>query len=197
VNEFKKPSLPGAALFEAQADGSTDPAEMAAAGHRIATLLVRGPHTDADQGLVDRVLHLADEEGLGVIAELWSHAAPDTLAGSLWRLYLLRTWVYRQPDQAAREFAAGKAYAPVHEVLAGVVDPPGPDEVIALVDTVVRGILAEDFDVTLDRAAAFAHIVGVGRAQLDSGDPRSAAKLVDTAVNLRRAAEIERSAGLH
>lgn len=196
MTEFKRPSLPGSALFEAQAEGA-DPAEMAAAGHRIATLLVRGPRSGDDQGLVDRVLHLADEEGLGVIADLWSHAAADSLAGALWRLYLLRTWVYRQPEQAAREFAAGKAYAPVQEALAGVVDPPGPEEVIALVDTVVRGIVGEDFDVTLDRAAAFAHIVGVGRAQLDSGDPQSAAKLVDTAVHLRRAAELERSSRLH
>ncbi|MBD8606110.1 hypothetical protein IFT73_04520 [Aeromicrobium sp. CFBP 8757] len=191
MSEFKKPSLPGSALFEAQAGGD-DPAELAAAGHRIATLLVRGPRTDDDQGMVDRVLHLADEEGLGVIADLWATAPADTLPGSLWRLYLLRTWVHRQPDQAAREYASGKAYAPVHEVLAGVVDPPGPAEVIALVDTVVRGIVTSDLDVTLDRAASFAHIVGVGRAQLDSGDPHSAAKLVDTALHLRRAAELER-----
>jgi hypothetical protein len=191
VSDFKKPSLPGSALFEKQAGGD-DPAELAAAGHRVATLLVRGPRTDADQGLVERVLHLADEEGLGVIADLWSTAPADSLPGALWRLYLLRTWVHRQPDQAAREYAAGKAYAPVQEVLAGVVDPPGPAEVIELVDTVVRGIVVSDLDVALDRAASFAHIVGVGRAQLDSGDPQSAAKLVDTAVHLRRAAELER-----
>lgn len=195
MSDFKKPSLPGPALFAAQADGA-DPAELAAAGHRIANLLVRGPRNDDDQGLVDRVLHLADEDGLGAIAALWSHAAPDSLPGALWRLYLIRTWVHRQPEEAAREYAAGKAYAPVHEVLAGVVDPPGPEEVVALVDTVVRGIVGEDFDVTLDRAASFAHIVGVGRAQLDSGDPHSAAKLVDTAIDLHRAAELERSAGL-
>ncbi len=197
TERFNKPALPGAELFEAQADGMSDPAEVTAAGHRIANLLVRGPRNVDDQGLVDRVLHLADAEGLGIIADLWSHAAADTVAGSLWRLYLLRTWVHRQPAQAAREYAAGKAYAPVHEVLAGVVDPPGPDEVIHLVDTVVRGVVGEDFDVTLDRAAAFAHIVGVGRAQLESGDPHSAAKLVDTAMHLRRCAELERAARLH
>jgi hypothetical protein len=195
MTEFKRPSLPGAALFEAQAAGD-DPAELAAAGHRIATLLVRGPRSPADEGLVERVLHLADEEGLGVIADLWATAPADSLPGALWRLYLLRTWVHRQPDQAAREYASGKAHAPVHEVLAGVVDPPGPAEVIALVDTVVRGIVTSDLDVTLDRAASFAHIVGVGRAQLDSGDPHSAAKLVDTAVHLRRAAELERHGDL-
>ena len=101
TGRFKKPALPGSELFEAQAEGN-DPAEMAAAGHRIANLLVRGPRNDEDQGLVDRVLHLADAEGLGVIADLWSHAAADTVAGSLWRLYLLRTWVYRSPEQAGR-----------------------------------------------------------------------------------------------
>ncbi len=139
--EFHKPSLPGSAMFESL-PGEDDPAERTAAGHRIANLLVRGAHDPADQDLVDRVLHLADSEGLGTIAELWSQAPAETVAGALWRLYALRTWVYRNPLQAAREFATGRAYAPVQEVLAGVVDPPGPDEGIALVDTVVRGILA-------------------------------------------------------
>ncbi|MEH3034583.1 MAG: hypothetical protein PGN07_11275 [Aeromicrobium erythreum] len=188
--------LPGAGLFEAQADQS-DPAEQTAAGHRIANLLVRGPHDRDDAELVQRVVHLADEEGLSVIAELWSHASPDTVAGALWRLYLLRTWVHRQPERAALEFEAGRAYAPVHEVLAGVVEPPGPQEVLRLVDTVVRGILGDGFDVQLDRAAAFAHIVGVGRGQLDDSDARSGAKLVDTARHLRRAAELERAGALH
>lgn len=196
MREFKRPSLPGHPLFDAQAAGS-DPAEISAAGHRIAHLLVRGAHAGTDQDLVDRVLHLADTEGLGVIAELWSHAAPDTLAGTLWRLYVLRTWVHRQPEQAAREFAAGKAFAPVQEVLAGVLDPPGPAEVSLLVDTVVSGIVSPDFDVTLDRAAAFAHIVGVGRGQLDDADPANAARLVDMARSLRHAAELERQGALH
>jgi len=196
TRDHHRPMLPGADLFEAQPD-QTDPAELTAAGHRVATLLVRGPRDDGDQQLVDRVLHLADAEGLGAIADLWSHAPSDTLAGCLWRLYLLRDWVHRQPVQAAREYAAGKIHAPVHEVLAGVVDPPGPQEVVELVDTVIRGILGKDFDVALERAASFAHIVGVGRAQLDSEDPAAAARLVDMAAQLRHAAVIERDTGLH
>lgn len=196
MSEHHKPSLPGPAHFEAQAEGA-DPAETTAAGHRIASLLVRGPRNDTDQGLIDRVLHLADEEGLSIIAELWSRAPADTIAGALWRLYVLRTWVYRQPNQAAREYAAGKSYAPVDEVLAGVVDPPGPAEVILLVDTVVRGIVTADLDITLDRAASFAHIVGVGRGQLASSDPLSGVRLVDMARHLHRAAELERRGELH
>ncbi len=196
MSDFHKPSLPGKDLFEAQS-GEPDPAERAAAGHRIANLLVRGPLNADDEGMVERVLHLADEEGLSVIAELWAPAGSNTVAGALWRLYALRTWVYRQPEQAAEEFAAGKRFAPVSEVLAGVIDPPGPEEVIALVDTVVRGIVTSDFDVTLDRAAAFANIVGVGRAHLEREDPQSAARLVDMAKALHRAAELERSGKLH
>lgn len=196
MSEFRRPSFPGAALFAAMPDES-DPAEVTAAGHRLAHLLVRGAHDRGDHDLRERVLHLADSEGLATIAELWSHASADSVAGALWRLYLLRTWVHRQPRQAAMEFETGRRYAPVHEVLAGVIEPPGPEEVIALVDTVVRGILAEDFDVTLDRAAAFAHIVGVGRAQLDDGDPTSGARLLDLAQHLRRAAQLEREGRLH
>ncbi len=194
--DFDKPALPGAGLFETQPDTRPDPAEVTAAGHRVAHLLVRGPRDDTDVELVERVLHLADSEGLSTIAELWALASADSLAGALWRLYVLRTWVHREPVRAAREFAIGKAYAPVQEVLAGVVEPPGPEEVVRLVDVVVRGIVGEHLDVTLDRAAAFAHIVGVGRGQADDGDAHSGARLVETARDLRRAAELERAGAL-
>jgi hypothetical protein len=193
--DFHKPAVPGPKAF-ADLPGGTDPAELSAAGHRIATLLVRGAHDRSDVDLRERVLHLADTEGIGVIAELWSHATADSLPGALWRLYILRAWVHRQPDQAAREFAAGKAFAPVDEVLAGVHEPPGPQEVIFLVDTVVGGIVASDFDVTLTRAAAFAQIVAVGRGQLDDSDPASGARLMETARALYVAAALERSGQL-
>jgi flagellin-like hook-associated protein FlgL len=73
------------------------------------------------------------------------------------------------------------------------VDPPGPQEVITLVDTVVKGIVGDDFDVTLDRAAAFAHIVGVGRAQLGG-----AMNVLDTARQVAMAAgDAEDAAAAH
>lgn len=194
--DFDKPALPGAGLFEAQPDDRPDPAEVTAAGHRVAHLLVRGPRDRDDADLVERVLHLADSEGLSTIAELWALASPDSLAGALWRLYVLRTWVHREPVRAAHEFAIGKSYAPVQEVLAGVVEPPSPEEVVRLVDIVVRGIVGEHLDITLDRAAAFAHIVGVGRGQCEDGDALSGARLVETARDLRHAAELERSGAL-
>ena len=57
-------------------------------------------------------MHLADTEGLDTLADLWSGSPADSLAGCLWRLYLLRAWVYADPAAAAREFDAGRRHAP-------------------------------------------------------------------------------------
>ncbi len=203
MGEFAKPLVIGPEYFDT-IDGGVDPAEATAAGNRIAHLLVRGPQVSGDDALIERVLTLADREGLCSIAELWATALPDSLAGALWRLYLLRTWVHNEPQRAAREFAAGRKWVPVDEVLAGVPDPPGPEEVCALADDVIRGVLRSDVDVAFDRAAAFAHIVAVGRAHLApdrdfddfsslSADTHSAAKLMETAKHLRNSARLERA----
>jgi hypothetical protein len=203
MRDFTRPAMPGRALFDAL-PGGEDPAARVEAGLRLAELLVRGARTSEDRAVVDRVVTLADDQGLDLLAELWSQAPAETLAGALWRLYLLRAWVRRHPSAAAREFDAGRAFAPVHEVVAGVVDPPGPDEVIALVDVVLRGLVSGDLAVTLERAAAFARVVATGRAALaEAGSPdaagtrtRAAARLQDTAADLERAARFERTNGM-
>ncbi|MGA8993634.1 MAG: hypothetical protein WB441_04930, partial [Nocardioidaceae bacterium] len=137
VPRHRRPTLPGAARFEAVA-GDVDPAARSEAADRCATLLVRGAHGVSDESVVARVVRLAETEGLDTLADLWSGSPADSLAGCLWRLYLLRAWVHADPLAAAREFDAGRAHTPVHEVVAGVVDPPGPDEVRALADEVLR-----------------------------------------------------------
>ncbi|WP_030484087.1 hypothetical protein [Nocardioides aequoreus] len=190
-----RPSMPGARHFEA-IEGSTDPAELGVAAERAATALVRGGRSHADQALVDRVVHLADVEGLDTLAELWSGAAADSLAGSLWRLYLLRTWVHASPAVAAEEFDRGRAHVPVSEVVSGVVEPPGPREVRLLVDQVLRGVVQGDFADTLFRAAAFARVTAAGRAHDEREHDRydadlSAARLLTLAEQLERAARLE------
>ena len=189
--------LPGAAHFEA-VTGDVDPAARAEAADRCATLLVRGAHDTADEDVVARVVHLADTEGLDTLADLWSGSAPDSLAGCLWRLYLLRSWVYADPAAAAREFEAGRAHTPVHEVVAGVVDPPGPDEVRRLTDLVLRGVVRGDFADTLFRAAAFARVVAAGRAHVGASHAStpydsdlSAARLLTLSDQLEQAAGLE------
>ena len=191
-----RPALPGEGHFDALV-GDLDPAERSEAADRAAALLVRGPRGDDDTAVVERVVHLVETEGLDQIAELWSGAPPDSLAGCLWRLYLLRTWVYADPQGAALEFDLGRQHSPVHEVVAGVTIPPGPDDVRHLVDTVLRGIRVGDFADTLFRAAAFARVAAAGRAHLDHGEPStyhrdvSAARLMTTAEQLEAAARLE------
>jgi hypothetical protein len=192
-----RPMLPGAAHFEAITD-DVDPAARSEAADRCATLLVRGAHDTDDENVVARVVHLADTEGLDTLADLWSGSPADSLAGCLWRLYLLRSWVYADPAAAAREFDAGRHHTPVHEVVAGVVDPPGPDEVRRLTDLVLRGVVQGDFADTLYRAAAFARVVAAGRAHVGASQAGSAyesdlsaARLLTLAEQLEHAASLE------
>lgn len=187
-----RPLLPGAGRFEA-IPGDADPAVRSEAADRCATLLVRGAHDTGDEDVIARVVHLADTEGLDTLADLWSGASPDSLAGCLWRLYLLRSWVYADPAAAAREFDAGRHHTPVHEVVAGVVDPPGPDEVRRLTDQVLRGVVQGDFADTLYRAAAFARVVAAGRAHAETSydSDVSASRMLTMAEQLEHAAGLE------
>jgi hypothetical protein len=184
--------MPGDAVFD-ELPGGDDPALRAEIAHRTASLLVRGARSMDDEAVTQRIVRLADDHGLDTVADLWASAPPDSLPGALWRLYLLRSWVRADPVAAAREFAAGRRFAPVHEVVAGVVDPPGPAEVSDLADTVLRGVAAGDLSTTLDRAAAFTRIVASGRGELPDADADAAARLVTLADQLESAARAERA----
>ena len=192
-----RPMLPGAGTFESL-PGDADPSVRSEAADRCATLLVRGAHGTEDEAVIARVVHLADAEGLDTLADLWSGSPADSLAGCLWRLYLLRAWVYADPPAAAREFDAGRSQTPVHEVVAGVVDPPGPDEVRQLTDLVLRGVVRGDFADTLFRAAAFARVVAAGRTRVGASHAAtsydsdlSASRLTTMAEQLERAGTLE------
>ncbi len=188
----RRPVMPGDAVFD-ELPGGDDPALRAEIAHRTASLLVRGARSMEDEEVTARIVRLADDHGLDTVADLWASAPPDSLPGALWRLYLLRSWVRADPAAAARAFAAGRRFAPVHEVVAGVVDPPGPAEVSELADTVLRGVAAGDLSTTLDRAAAFTRVVSSGRAELPDSDADAAARLVTLADQLAAAARAERA----
>lgn len=192
-----RPALPGAGHVESLLGGSEDPAAAAEAGERLATLLVRGPRDGGDSAVVERLVHLAETEGLDDLAALWARAGADTLSGCLWRLYLLRSWVHADPVGAARQFDLGRRESPVVEVVAGVPAPPGPEEVRRMADDVLRGIRLGDFADTLFRAAAFTHLAAVGRAHLDAESEHSheaslsASRLMHMAEQLQAAGRLE------
>jgi hypothetical protein len=191
--------MPGSASFEAieATDPGTDPAVIAEAADRAAVALVRGARDQADEALVSRVVHLADTEGLETLADLWAGAPAESLAGVLWRLYVLRSWVYADPVTASREFDRGRSLAPVAEAISGVEEPPGPAEVQALVDAVLGGVVVGDFADTIFRAAAFARVAAAGRTQDEHAGGSSyhsdlaAARLLTLADQLQRAGRLE------
>jgi len=158
--------------FFEEHEGGADPALVSEAGERAAEILVRGARSSADDAVADRLVHLADSEGIEAIAEVWAGAPADSLAGCLWRLYVLRSWAYADPAAVARQFEAGRRTDAFAEVVAGVADPPGPDELRAMVDAVLRGIASGDFADVLFRASAFARVVAAGRAADPASDVR-------------------------
>lgn len=180
--------------------GGTDPALVSEAGDRAAQLLVRGARSSGDDAVAQRLLHLADTEGIETIAEVWSGSPADSLAGCLWRLYVLRSWVYADPLGVARQFEAGRLAAPVARVVAGVAEPPGPEELKAMIDHVLVGIVGGDFADVLFRGAAFARVIATGRA---SQDPQPEAGEVDVprmlllAEQLEAAGHLELAQALH
>ncbi len=191
----RRPALLGPVALDSF-DAGGDPAQREAIAQRTARLLVEGSRSTDDEAVVQRLVGLADEHGLEVLAELWADAPAETLAGALWRLYLLRQWVHQDPVSAAREYDRGRLSAPVAEVVAGVGDPPGPGEVRELADAVLTGLARGDVATTFERAAAFARVVAAGRAESSAEDEDEAPRLA--AVRLVRTAEqLEAAAAAH
>ncbi len=184
--------------------GGYDPALRNDAAHTTAAALVHQGRANTDPEVVARLVSLVETEGLDVVAALWSDSPADTLPGALWRLYVLREWVRRDPETIADRYRLGVAAAPVHDVVAGVADAPGPADVRAVADAVLSGVYTGDLAVALERAASFCQVLATGAAfdadHLDELDPsgairmtRGAASLVRTAEELSRAAALWRA----
>ncbi|MCW2581918.1 MAG: hypothetical protein JWQ53_708, partial [Klenkia sp.] len=88
--------------------GEVDPIAAVEAARGVAFALVDRARDTDDPEVTRRLVTLADDEGLDELAELWADSPPVSLPGALWRLYLLRAWVQRDPVAAARQFEAGR-----------------------------------------------------------------------------------------
>jgi hypothetical protein len=190
--DHHRPLALGAAYFESVADGPA-PDEVREIAERTATVLVRGARAEGDAELAERLVHLSDTEGMETLADMWSAATPDSLAGALWRLYVIREWIHADPVRAARAYDAGTDTAQVARAVAGVADPPDPDALCAVIDDVLRGIVRSDFADVLWRASAVLHVVGAGRALTESGSSsiRESARMITLAEQLEHAGHLE------
>ena len=160
-------------------------------------MLVRRGRSADDPATVARLVALVDEVGISDLADLWASRPARSLPGALWRLYLLREWVVKDPTGAAREYAAGIRFTEPNHAVAGV-DPAGPDEVRRVVDEILRGVFAGDFAVALERAAALCHVVASGRADVTEGHRAviQAGRLQSMAEDLSACAHLWRSGAL-
>ncbi|WP_165368107.1 hypothetical protein, partial [Phytoactinopolyspora endophytica] len=164
-DEFRQPRRPSLRGDMPNLPGDPDPADRIALAHATAAAVLNaGRAEDASAGTTERLVRLADQVGLDELAELWRESGAATLPGTLWSLYLLRSWVHRNGEEAARLFTAGQEVAEVSMAVAGVGQPPGPREVATLGDAVLSRAFDGDFAVTLERAGAFCRVIATGRA---------------------------------
>ncbi len=199
--DFHKPVRRSAATFDRRF-GSTDPAEVSRAAHATASALLTRVRDEPDADVVDRLVTFTDAHGIDTIAELWSHSPARSLPGALWRLYLLQLMVRGDARAAALLYERGRAVrTSVDVVVAGAPTPAGPEELMALVDEILRGVFTGDFAVALERAASFCRVEAAGAADLaddyDANEPERAAEFTTRALRLDTyAADLTACAGL-
>ncbi|ACZ29337.1 hypothetical protein Xcel_0298 [Xylanimonas cellulosilytica DSM 15894] len=173
--------------------GESDPALRDEVAHTTARAVVHRARAAEDPAVVERLVRLVETEGLDAVAALWADAAPVSLPGALWRLYVLREWVRRDPQTVTLRYRLGVDAAPVHEAVAGVPAPPGPEDLRTLADAVLSGVYAGDLAVALERAASFCRILATGAAfdadAREVADPDGADRLTRGGAGLQRTAE--------
>lgn len=194
----RRPAMLDKYAAEAVPDAA-DPTTRVEVAHTTARALVNGGRASDDPEVHERLVRLVDAEGLDTVAAMWSDSPAGTLPGALWRLYVLREWVRRDPRTVADRYRLGTGRAQVADAVAGVASPPGPAEVKDLADAVLSGVFTADLAVALERAGSFCRVLATGSA-LDADfvdDAELAGRMTRGASGLLRTAEeLEAAAGL-
>lgn len=186
--EFHKPVRRPAELFDRLYSGD-DPAEVSRVAHSTARALLSRVREDPSADVIGRLIAFTDQHGIDDIAELWSRAPARSLPGTLWRLYLVQLMIHDDPQTAALLYERGRAQIDsVDPVVAGAPTPASPDELVELIDTILRGLFAGDFAVALERAAAFCRVQAAGATYLaddyEATEPERASTLTTRALRL-------------
>ena len=164
--DFHKPIRRPAELFD-RLFAAEDPAEVSRVAHSTAHALLSRVRADPSVDVVERLVAFTDDHGIDDIAELWSRSPARSLPGALWRVYLLQLMIHDDAATAALLFERGRAeMATVDPVVVGAPAPAGPEELVQLIDTILRGLFEGDFAVALERAAAFCRIQASGATHL-------------------------------
>lgn len=186
--DFHRPIRRPAELFDRRFSAD-DPAEVSRVAHSTAAALLNRVRADPDTAVVERLVAFTDEHGIDDIAELWSRSPSRTLPGALWRLYLVQRMIHDDPHTAALLYERGRVEISSSDpVVAGAPTPAGPQELVALVDEILRGLFQGDFAVALERAAAFCRVQASGATHLaddyEPTEPERASALTTRALRL-------------
>ena len=119
TRQFHRPARLDPEVAEA-IEGGEDPAVASELAHRTAQALVGGfPEPDGAREIEpitrEGVVAVVAAHGVDAVAELWADSPATTLPGALWRLFLVREWIRRDPALVERRYAT-------------VVDLTGPDD---------------------------------------------------------------------
>lgn len=191
--DFHKPVRRPAELFDRLFAGD-DPAEVSRVAHSTAHALLSRVREEPSELVVERLISFTDAHGIDDIAELWSRSPARTLPGALWRLYLLQLMIHDDAQTAALLYERGRVEIDSADPLvAGAPTPASPAEMVALIDTILRGLFQGDFAIALDRAAAFSRVQASGASHLaddyEGTEPDRASALTTRALRLSTYAE--------
>lgn len=193
TREYKRPVLQPSSDFD-WIIGSDEPGAAHHLAQETSWALLDRVRSVADPGVVERVVGIASGRGIDDVAELWAGETTHSLAGVLWRLYLLRRVVESDPEGTADMFRRGVAAASsIDPVVAGAAEPVGPESIAELCDTILRGVFTGDMGAVLDRATSYCRIMALGSADLadsrDAHDDAHAAELTTRALRYSKLAE--------
>lgn len=186
MGDYRRPMLQPTDAFD-WIIGSDEPG----AAHRLAQetswALLDRVRSVADPEVVERVVTLASQSGIDDIAELWADAGAHSLAGQLWRIYLLHRVAERDPEGTAEIFRIGQAAAvTIDPVVAGVAEPVTPQSIDRLCATILRGVFQGDLAIALERASSYCRVMSLGAASLaddrELGDGEHASELTTRAL---------------
>ena len=193
AEDFHKPTQFSGSKFESF-QGGDDPASISRVAHETAQALLARVRSDPDPRIVERLIAYTDEHGIDTVAELWSRAAPRSLPGALWRIYLVRLLIRQDPDGTSFLYQRGVDVAvTIDPVVAGASVPTGPAEIMAVADEILLGVFTGDFAVALDRAAAFCRVTATGCTSvaddLDATEPARSSELTTRALRFSTTAQ--------
>nr|WP_261624194.1 hypothetical protein [Nesterenkonia sp. GX14115] len=191
IPRHRRPQMKDSDFFDAR-EGGADPAFISQAAQDSAHALVdRGRQSD-DPEITERFVRLAETEGIEAIAELWQDSPPRSLAGSLWRIFAVRSAVQKDPERMAEYFRLGRGNTTT-AAIAGVPEPPDSDEMLHLADRVLAGMYVGEIDVAFDRAAAFCRVIARGQTLANGTDSTD---LITAATDLEASAQAYRAGRL-